>query len=102
MRTIVASGGALRQSPAWAQIVTDALGVPLAVADDHEASSRGAALVALQAVGAIPSAADVDPPPTTVLVPNAARTATYHRALERQIALGAALRTLEKAEGFQQ
>jgi gluconokinase len=102
MRTIVASGGALRQSPAWAQIVTDALGVPLAVADDHEASSRGAALVALQAVGAIPSAADVDPPPTTVLVPNAARTAIYHRALERQIALGAALRTLEKAEGFQQ
>ena len=102
LRTIVASGGALRQSPAWAQIVTDALGVPLAVADDHEASSRGAALLALQSVGAIPSAAAVEPPATTLLVPNAARTAIYHRALERQIALGAALRALEKAEGIQQ
>ena len=102
MRTIVASGGALRQSPAWAQIVTDALGVPLAVAEDHEASSRGAALIALQVVGAIPSAADVEPPPTTVLVPTPSRTAIYRRALDRQIALAAALRTLEKAEGFQQ
>lgn len=91
LRTIVASGGALRQSPAWAQIVTDALGTPLAVAEDHEASSRGVALVALQSVGAISDAADVEPPPTTLLIPDTARTAVYARALARQLALGKAL-----------
>ena len=97
LRTIVASGGALRQSPAWAQIVTDALGTPLAVADDHETSSRGAALLALQSVNAISSAADVEPPPTTLLLPDPDRSAIYQRALARQIALGAALRAWEKA-----
>jgi gluconokinase len=91
LRTIVASGGALRQSPAWAQIVTDALGTPLALADDHETSSRGAALLALQWVGAISSAADVEPPPTSLLFPNMAHTAVYTRALARQVAFGQAL-----------
>jgi gluconokinase len=91
LRTIVASGGALRQSPVWAQIVTDALGTPLAVAEDHEASSRGAALLALQAVGAIPDASEVGPPATTVLTPDAEHTEIYARALMRQVALGKAL-----------
>ena len=91
LRTIVASGGAFRQSPAWAQIVSDALGAPLAVADDHEASCRGAALLAFQSVGAISDAADAEPPPTTLLIPNAKNTAVYARALERQIALGRAM-----------
>ncbi len=93
LRTIVASGGALRQSPVWAQIVTDALGTPLAVAEDHEASSRGAALIALQSVGAISDAADVEPPATKLLLPNAERTAIYAGALARQVALGKALGT---------
>jgi gluconokinase len=98
MQTIVASGGALRQSPAWAQIVTDALGTPVALmAEDHEASSRGAALVALQAVGAIPSAADAPAPPTELLLPDADRSAIYARALERQIALGKALGAWSRA-----
>jgi gluconokinase len=91
LRTIVASGGALRQSPVWAQIVTDALGAPLAVTEDHEASSRGTALVALQVIGAIPDASEVAPPPTTLLFPNAERTAIYAKALMRQVALGKAL-----------
>ena len=48
---LVASGGALAHSPTWAQIVTDALGVPVAQGGDAEASARGAALLALEALG---------------------------------------------------
>ena len=99
LRTIVASGGALRQSPAWAQIVTDVLGAPLALAEDHETSSRGAALLALQAVGAIPDAAEVEPPSTTLLFPDAKRSAVYGKALARQVALGKAIGAWDQQEG---
>jgi gluconokinase len=44
---LVASGGALQASPAWCQIIADAAGVPLEVADMPEATSRGAALLAM-------------------------------------------------------
>src|SRR6185436_17634226 len=49
----VATGGGLQQSPAWAQIVADALGRPLVASGEREASSRGAALLALERLGAI-------------------------------------------------
>ena len=94
--TIVGSGGALRQSPAWAQMVTDTLGSPLAITEDHETSSRGVALLALEAVGAIPGAADVAPPATTLLTPIAERTASYSAALTRQVALAKAISGWER------
>jgi gluconokinase len=78
---VVASGGALAHSPVWAQIVTDALGVPVALDDDVEASARGAALLALEALGApVPAA----PPPLQVLRPEPERHARYRAARERQ------------------
>lgn len=46
---LAASGGALQASPAWCQIIADAAGMPLAVADVPEATSRGAALLAIDA-----------------------------------------------------
>ena len=49
----IATGGGLQQSPAWAQIVADALGRPLVASGEREASSRGAALLALERLGAI-------------------------------------------------
>lgn len=52
--TVVASGGGLRESPAWLQIMADAFGQPLIASTIHEASLRGAALVALRDSGAIP------------------------------------------------
>ena len=94
--TIVGSGGALRQSPAWAQMVTDTLGSPLAITEDHETSSRGVALLALEAAGAIPSAADVAPPATAVLTPVPERTAAYSAALTRQVALAKAISGWER------
>jgi gluconokinase len=49
--TVAASGGALQGSRAWTQIVVDALGVPVELRESTEASSRGAALLALAALG---------------------------------------------------
>lgn len=50
---IVASGGALRESPVWTQIIADVLGRNLYLPDTREASSRGAVLLALKTIGKI-------------------------------------------------
>jgi gluconokinase len=49
----IATGGGLQSSPAWAQIVADAIGRPLVASGEREASSRGAALLALERLGAV-------------------------------------------------
>ena len=57
---VIASGGALLHSPAWTQMITDALGRPVTICTEQEASCRGAALWALEelhlidAIGALP------------------------------------------------
>jgi gluconokinase len=81
---IVASGGALGQSRAWAQRITDALGHPLAVSAEDEASSRGAALLALDALGLLPQSAASSAPLRETLHPDAARHARCQQAMERQ------------------
>ncbi len=43
---IVASGGALRESPVWTQIIADVLGRDITLPNSREASSIGAALLA--------------------------------------------------------
>ena len=48
---VVASGGALGHSGVFTQVLADALGVPLDVREGTEPSSRGAALLALGALG---------------------------------------------------
>ncbi len=53
--TVVASGGGLRESPAWLQMMADAFGQPLIASSASEASLRGAALVALRDIGAMES-----------------------------------------------
>lgn len=50
-RLIVGSGNGLINNRAWAQIMADALGQPLALSPEPEASLRGAALVALERLG---------------------------------------------------
>jgi gluconokinase len=52
---VIASGGALLHSPAWTQMMADTLGRPVAASTELEASSRGAALYALERIGAIPN-----------------------------------------------
>jgi gluconokinase len=48
---IIASGGALLNSPAWMQTIADVLGLPVTASGEAEASSRGAALLALEVLG---------------------------------------------------
>ncbi len=55
IKEIIASGGALRESPVWTQIIADVLGQNMSLPDVREASSRGAVLLALEMTGKIES-----------------------------------------------
>jgi len=82
--TIVASGNALRSSPAWLQIIADVLGRPLALGGTAEASIRGAALLALEAVGKIGAIEEESIAVEQVFEPDITRHARYQQALARQ------------------
>jgi gluconokinase len=58
-KTVIASGGALLHSPAWTQMMADALGVTIVTCIEAEATSRGAALLALERIGALHDLASV-------------------------------------------
>lgn len=84
---IVASGGALLKSPTWLQIMADVLGQPVAASQVQEVSARGAALLALEALGALEELAEAPPFIGAVFEPDAGRHARYREAVERQQAL---------------
>jgi gluconokinase len=50
-KEVVATGGGLLHSPTWIGIMADALGRPVTTSGIEEASSRGAALLALERLG---------------------------------------------------
>ncbi len=50
---VIACGAALLKSPALAQRIADAVGVPLMLSTEPEPGARGAALWALERIGAI-------------------------------------------------
>jgi gluconokinase len=81
---VIASGGALLHSPAWLQIVTDVLGRPVAVSGVQEASGRGAALLAVEALGALPHPEEDPQFAASGLDPDPGRHRVYLRAIERQ------------------
>jgi len=81
---VIASGGALSRSPTWAQIVADALGLPVRVAREAEASSRGAALLGGERLGRPLPLELVD---GEVVDADPARHVVYQAALARQQAL---------------
>jgi gluconokinase len=56
-REIVASGSALLRSPVWAQMMADTLGHAIIQCVEPEATSRGAALLALERLGVVRNAA---------------------------------------------
>lgn len=92
--TIVASGRAIAESPAFARIVCDVLGEPLHVSSFPESSSRGAALLAAEAAGVLPGV-DLPAPDWKILEPDLTRTAIYRRAMARQ-------RDLERRLGLEE
>jgi gluconokinase len=81
---LVVSGNALRQSPLWIQILADVLGQRLALPQAAEASTQGAALLALEAAGKIQSIEKFSVPIEAVFEPNMTHHAIYQEALERQ------------------
>jgi gluconokinase len=81
---IIASGGALHASPVWTQMLSDVLNRPLTLSAVHEASSRGAVLLALEAAGTIKNIGDVPAPRAQTFEPDTSRHARYNAGLERQ------------------
>ncbi len=80
---IIASGGALVHDPVWTQIIADVFGRPVAVSRIAEASSRGAALFAAQALGLIPDLSDPPLYKGRVFHPDPKRHAIYQEARAR-------------------
>lgn len=54
-KRLIANGAGLLASPAWMQIMADAIGKPVAESKAKEASSRGAAIFAAEHIGALDS-----------------------------------------------
>jgi gluconokinase len=83
IREIIASGGALRESPVWTQIIADVLANDMSLPDTREASSRGAVLLALETVGKIKSIADLKTPEGQKFEFDKARNLIYEKARRR-------------------
>ncbi len=84
---IIASGGALVGDPDWAQMMADAMGVPIIASRVGEATSRGAGLLALAALGHIKDLSEVPAFLSKTYAPNPARHEIYAKARARQSAL---------------
>jgi len=82
-KEVIASGGGLINSPTWTQIMSDTLGKPVKLSGVKEASSRGAALIALQALGG-PEIEATKVPPGETFEPDLDRHEIYRKALKRQ------------------
>jgi gluconokinase len=67
--------------------MADVLGRPVAVSQVREGSARGAALLALEALGALRDVAEAPPFLGAVFTPDAGRHAHYREAVARQRAL---------------
>lgn len=77
---VVGTGAGLRHSRLWPQIIADALGRPIEISTVAEGSSRGAALLAAQAVGLGRSTDELrqaEPPTERTIEPDLAKTPIY-------------------------
>lgn len=81
---IRASGGALAASPLWAQMIADVLARPVKLSDAREASSRGAALLALESLGVIDQLTDAPVALSRTFEPDMEAHAVYRAGAERQ------------------
>jgi gluconokinase len=91
---VIANGGALLSSEAWQAITCNALGAPLTIlAPTEETGARGAAVLALEAFGAIPEIdAGADPAAgRPVLQPDLDQHQRYLTAANRQERLTTAM-----------
>ncbi len=80
----VASGGAVRSSEWWLQTMADALGAPVVVNMEQQGTSRGAAVLALHALGAIDSLYSLRPNVSATYQPRPDASAVLKKAAARQ------------------
>ncbi len=86
-REIVTSGGALMHDPTWTQIMADVFGVAVTASKVFEASSRGAALLALNSLGLLPDFSAAPAYLGRVYSPDPSRHAVYAKGRARHEAL---------------
>ncbi len=82
-KVVIATGGGLLHSPTWTRIMADVLGRTVTISGVEEASSRGAALLALEALGG-QQIEETDAPLGETFEPDPERHEIYRKALERQ------------------
>jgi gluconokinase len=83
-RELIDSGAALLHSPAWTQMMADALGKPVITCLAKEATSRGAALLAMERTGVIGHIGDLPAEMGPVYQPIGSHRAIYEDQLRRQ------------------
>lgn len=83
IKEIVASGGALQESPVWTQIIADVLGRDLIMNAVPESSSRGAVLLALESIGKIENIDTIPNHDGMLIKANRNKTALYRMARKR-------------------
>ncbi|HEX4743403.1 MAG TPA: gluconokinase [Candidatus Limnocylindria bacterium] len=91
---VVATGGDALSRPYLVQLLADALGRPLVASAAGEGSARGAAIVALERIGAIGDLGSIRSPLGRVFRPRARAHAAFGEAVERQARLEDALRPI--------
>ena len=81
---VVASGGALAQSPYWTQLMADVLVQPVLVTREQELTSRGTAILALRGLGEWKSLDEVALKLPRACFPDSRRSEVYQPAIDRQ------------------
>ena len=80
---VLAGGGALLASPAWARMLADAFACPISLLAEEEVTARGVALLMRRALDGVQL--DADPPQISrVIQPESARVERMAAARERQ------------------
>jgi gluconokinase len=82
--TLQVSGGVIVGSSLMKSILADTLGIPIYPSQQHEASARGTALLALEALEVLPDLAHVAPALEEAILPDDTRGAIYRKAAKRQ------------------
>jgi gluconokinase len=82
-KEVIATGGGLLNSPTWTGIMADALGKPVTTSAIEEASSRGAALLAIEKLGG-PEIEEAEASLGETFEPDPERHEIYREALARQ------------------
>jgi gluconokinase len=81
---VVASGTALLHSPVWTGMIADTLSRPIVQCLEPEATSRGAALLAMERIGAIESIHAIPPKTGGAVTPKPENQKVYMAALASQ------------------